>query len=482
MSAPLRLRTLGLALLAAGFASGGLAAWLWVSSDRNWQQHLTRAFVSGFSLFETLVYDQPEPQGLVVTQMSVGQSALADAGNFSRLPGMPTPTYLTNMSLQLGRDDPLSGAALSLAIVSDTLRYPISELVSDETQQPAQKLGEVTRLLATYCGDPVLFARLGDSGWMRVDGQALWGCAAAPRDLRLLAVFLAVVTLAVLGTLMADSAAHFERFARALRGRERRGGPDSYPAQGPAELREIVASVNDYLERERDQLSKRAIVLSGVSHDLGTPATRLRLRTALISDPNLRAKFETDIDAMTGMIESVLTYTRSELNSEAPRSLSLASLVEALVDDYADLGQPVIYRRHGPLRTATGPSIFSTKPGHGSLSDEQRILVTARPVSLQRALANLVDNALKYGRRATVDLQADADRAVITVEDDGSGVSVEEIEDMIAPFKRGPGKEQINGFGLGLTIAATVAEQHGGRLFFERGGTGLRANLEIRRR
>ncbi|MEC3862446.1 HAMP domain-containing sensor histidine kinase [Mesobacterium sp. TK19101] len=482
MSQPLRLRTLGLGLLLVAFVCGGVAAWLWVASDRNWQLHLTRAYVTGFSLFETLVYDQPAPQSVIVTPMSAEQSALADAGSFTRLPRLPTPGYLTNMSLQLGHPDPLSGAGLSLAIVSDTLRYPVSELVSDEAQKPAQKLGEVTRLLATYCGDPVLFARLGDGRWQRIDGQAVWGCDAAPRDLRLLAVLLGVLSLAVLGTLMADSAAHFERFARALRGRDRLGGPDSYPAQGPAELREIVASVNDYLERERDQLSKRAIVLSGVSHDLGTPATRLRLRTALISDPDLRAKFETDIDAMTGMIESVLTYTRSELNSEDPRSLSLASLVEALVDDYADLGQPVSYRRHGPLRTATGPSIFSTKPGHGSLSDAQRILVTARPVSLQRALSNLVDNALKYGRRATVELRANADHAIITVEDDGSGISVEEIEDMIAPFKRGPGKDQINGFGLGLTIAATVAEQHGGRLYFERGGKGLRANLEIRRR
>ena len=72
-----------------------------------------------------------------------------------------------------------------------------------------------------------------------------------------------------------------------------------------------MSAVNSYLENEREQLSKRAIVLSGVSHDLGTPATRLRLRAALIKERDLCEKLEADIDSMTEMIESVLTYTRA---------------------------------------------------------------------------------------------------------------------------------------------------------------------------
>lgn len=83
------------------------------------------------------------------------------------------------------------------------------------------------------------------------------------------------------------------------------------------------------------------MVLSAVSHDLGTPATRARLRIALIEDEELREKLERDIDQMTHMIDSILNYTRSELSAERPRRLSLRALISAIVDDYQDLGHPV---------------------------------------------------------------------------------------------------------------------------------------------
>ena len=99
---------------------------------------------------------------------------------------------------------------------------------------------------------------------------------------------------------------------------------------------------------------------------------------------------------------------------------------------------------------------------------------------LQRAVSNLVDTALKYGRRAHVGLEAHADSAIITVEDEGPGDPAE-IEALIAPFRRGANAATAEGFGLGLTIVAAVAEQHGGRLTFDRGARGLCARLEIAR-
>lgn len=106
------------------------------------------------------------------------------------------------------------------------------------------------------------------------------------------------------------------------------------------------------------------------------------------------------------------------------------------------------------------------------LLDEQRLLITARPVSLKRAITNLIDNALKYGRRASVQLIATPAHATIAIEDEGSGMSAAEVEAVVAPFKRGDNTRAIDGFGLGQTIVATVAEQHGGRLYFETGNTG----------
>lgn len=477
----LRLRTLGLLGMLAGFAAGVAAAWLWFASVQGWERYLSRAYATGVGLYETLRYDLPPPEGVVVTPLSPAQAALADRGEFVQMPELPSPAFVTNVSLIDPGPDLLSGTVLSLGIVSGTLQYPVAEIASADAHAAAQKLGSVTRLLAAYCSEPVLFARHADGPWMRIDGTAVWGCGAAPRDLRLAAVLLSLAAFVVLVTLVSDTSAHFDRFARALRDRRRLGGPDAYAIEGPAELREIVAAVNVYLDAEREQLSKRAVVLSGISHDLGTPATRLRLRTALIPDRELREKLDADIDRMTGMIESVLTLTRSELNAEAPRQLSLSALVEALVDDYRDVGKPVELRPGAPSVVLGGASLFSSQRGHGARPAPHDIRVTGRPVSLQRAVSNLVENALKYGRRATVGIEADMTHARITVEDEGSEMSIAEIESVIAPFRRGANHGRVNGFGLGLTIVDTVAQQHGGRLYFEEGAHGLRACLEILR-
>lgn len=474
-----RLRSLGLLLILGAFLSGLAAAWLWLGSVRAWEGHLTRSAFAGRALYDVLRDGARAPEGITVTQLSPDQEALADRGHFAHLPDMPQPGFVTQVSLLPGAGPARRGGALSLAIVSGSLRYAVADLTSQEGQSISEKLGNVTRLLATYCSEPVLLMRRGQGAWYRVDGTRVWGCGAAPRDLRLVAALAAALALAILFTLVADTSSMFDRFARALRGRRRLGGPEAYAESGPEELREIITAVNAHLEEERAQLHRRAMVLSGVSHDLGTPATRLRLRTALIPDADLREKLDADIDRMTDMIDSVLTYTRSELSVEEPRQISLTSVVEALVDDYRDMGRPVELRRAKPQLIEGASSVFTARSGQGELPYEQRMLVVARPISLQRAVSNLIDNALKYGRRAKLELDATADHAIITVEDEGSDFSAAEIEALFAPFKRGENTKAINGFGLGLTIVATVAEQHGGSLRFEDGAHGLRARLEI---
>ncbi|SMR82138.1 Signal transduction histidine kinase [Aliiroseovarius halocynthiae] len=482
MSRGLSIRSLGFLLILGCFTAAFAAGWMWFSSAKAWQDRLTRSYVTGIALYEALRVGGEPPAGIHIAPLDQDQSDLATQGAFSQLTRIPMPALVTNISIIGPGRDPLSGSSLSVGIVSNKLQYSVSELVSDEGQATAQKFGNVTRLLATYCGDPVLFARMGGQPWLRIDGQDIWGCATAPTDLRLAAVLLALVAAAILSTLVLDTSSYFDRFASALRDRGRLGGPESYAVQGPAELRETVLAVNAYLEQERAQISQRAMVLSGVSHDLGTPATRLRLRTALIKEKDLRQKLEADIDSMTEMIESVLTYTRAELNEETPRKLSLTSLVDALVADYQDMERPVSLIAQERPSVEAGRSVFATTSGLGSLPDQQRILITARPISLKRAISNLIDNALKYGRRASVQLTATPGHATIVVEDEGSGMSSADVEAVVAPFKRGDNTRAIDGFGLGLTIVATVAEQHGGRLYFETGQHGLRACLEICRR
>jgi signal transduction histidine kinase len=477
----MRLRTLVLLGTAIAFLLGLGAGALWFWSSQAWHNHLTRAYVTGIGIHEALRTGTQMPPNVTVSILPPDQSRLADRGAFSRLPDAPVPAYVTNVSILDRGADPIEGHTLSIGIVSDKLRYSLAELVQDERENAAAKFGNVTRLLATYCSDSILFVSRGDGTWARIDGTKVWGCSAVPRDLRLLSALLAIFGVVIVTSLVSDAAAHFDRFAYALRHRRRLGGPESYAISGPQELQDIVGAVNSYLETERAQLSKRAFVLSGVSHDLGMPATRLRLRTALIEDEELREKFDKDIDRMTTMIESVLTYTRSELNVEEPRQISLSSLVEAIVDDYQDMGKPVEMRPISPRVVQTGLSLFAGQRGQSEVTDHTPILVMARPISLQRAITNLVDNALKYGRYAAVEIEASSERARVTIEDAGSHMTVEDIENLMAPFQRGENTMSIEGSGLGLTIVATIAEQHGGRLYFEHGTHGLRASLEIER-
>lgn len=477
----LPLRRLGWIWTLAAFAAGLLSGGLWFTSAQSWDRYLTQSFVAGFAVYEEIRTGMASPQDISITPLSPDAAALAEEGKFEQIPGFSGRRFVTNLSILTDSSSPLSGRELTLAVMSDRLVYPVSDIVSGSDQTGPQKMGNLTRLLATYCSEPILIARFGRGDWQSVDGTAVWGCKAAPTDLRLPAILIAVIALAVVLTSVGNVTDTFARFAQALRDRRRRGGPDSYDADGPEELREIVSAVNDHLDDERAQLEKRAIVLSGVSHDLGTPATRVRLRAALIPDDELREKLEADVDQMTGMIESVLTYTRSELSIEDPRQISLTALVESLVADYQDMDLPVSLKQVAPVVVEGAQSVFASRRGQGSLPETRRILIMGRPISLKRALSNLIDNALKYGRHAEVALETDAQTATIVVEDKGTDLSVEDVEALMAPFQRGSNTGSSDGFGLGLTIAATVAEQHGGTLSFEAGDQGLRARLRITR-
>lgn len=475
------LRVLGTALLVVAFILGLASAALWMRSDATWNAHLTRADFTGQALFGVLALDGRPPTGVEITPLSEFDRHLAERGDFTQVSHVPHPALVTNVSLYQPPSRGAPGHGLTLAVIAAELRYPLARISFSGDQSAAETLGALTRIMATLCSDPVILARTNAGDWFRVDGTPVWGCDAAPADHRLIAVLLAMVGIGIVATAFLDMTGHFERFAALLRSRRRLGGPDSYETSGPRELREIVAAVNGYLKAGREQLEKRAMVLSGVSHDLGTPATRLRLRAALIEDAELRQRLERDIDQMTGIIESVLNYTRAEINSEEPRQISLTSLIEALVADYSDTGQPVTFRRNSGVAVQGGRSVFMSRQGEGALPDDRRVVVTARPVALQRALSNLIDNALKYGRRATVELETDADNATIVVEDEGADHTAGELEELIAPYRRGKNIGAVQGFGLGLTIVASIANMHGGALGFEVGQTGIRARLSIQR-
>ena len=497
----MRLRTLAMGWVAGSAALGlGLAA-IWGQARLEWEDHLSQARMAGVGLYATLADGLPAPARLRLVALSPEDAALAAAGDFDRLTIAPQPTFVTLASVRASAVAGISAPAntglpmapggasrawpetVSLAILSPRLNYPVARLPTPSGQTAPEKMGEVVALVARLCSDAVMVARDSAGVWQRIEGGAVWSCEAAPRDLRLPMLIAAAVGLAALLASAAASAGHFSGFAAVLRQRGRLGAPAAFAVEGPDELREIVGTVNDHLQAERDQLARRAGFLSAISHDLGTPTQRLRLRAALIDDPALRHRFEADLSQMAEMIAGVLAYSRAEAETEPARPMSLRALIEAVTADYQDTGAPVTLRSDPPRQVARGASVFSAgRAGSRALPPEDwRVVVTGRPVALRRAITNLIDNALKYGRRATVWLEADGATATVCVQDEGTTITAEALTRLSAPFERGENVGAMPGAGLGLAIVATIAGQHGGSVSFETNPTGNLARMSLTR-
>lgn len=190
----------GLALvLAAGLA--GALVWVWTDAARAWAAHLDRAERAGTALYGSLVLPGlPAPRGLTLTALPP-----AAAPPFA---GLPPATRETRLTLLDARGGLAGGGRLAL-IVAAPRSYALADLAAaTAAASPAERLGQVTRTLARNCADAVLFARRDAGPWLRIEGAAVWSCAARPADLRL-PVTLAVVVagLAVLGWLAGQRAA-----------------------------------------------------------------------------------------------------------------------------------------------------------------------------------------------------------------------------------------------------------------------------------
>lgn len=228
--------------------------------------------------------------------------------------------------------------------------------------------------------------------------------------------------------------------------------------KGPREIRSLAASFNEMQARIKKQVKARTQALAAVSHDLRTPLARLRLRIEDLSDPALRAAVEHDLDEMERMIEATLSYLRGDRSGEVVQAVELVALVGTIADDATDMGQQV------------------------SVSSPPSLVVHGRRLALKRALTNLVQNAVKYGGGAEVELLSQSDHAAIAIRDRGPGIPAEKIADLFEPFVRldESRNSATGGVGLGLTIAQDIVSAHGGKLILRnRDGGGLEAIVEL---
>jgi signal transduction histidine kinase len=232
------------------------------------------------------------------------------------------------------------------------------------------------------------------------------------------------------------------------------------PVAGPAEVRRAAKAFNTMQSRLARFIGDRTRIVAAMSHDLKTPLTRLRLRTETLEDEALQAKFARDIDEMESMIAQTLDFMRDATSAEPAQPVNVMSLLESLQSDYQDAGQA-----------------FEIK------GRAQRPLA-GRPQALRRCLSNLLDNAIRYGQRPSVEVEDRAEALVIRVLDEGPGMSEMELERAFEPFFRGEGSRsrETGGTGLGLGIARNIARAHGGDVTLRnRAGGGLEATLTLPR-
>ncbi|RMX06019.1 HAMP domain-containing protein [Corticibacter populi] len=234
------------------------------------------------------------------------------------------------------------------------------------------------------------------------------------------------------------------------------------PVRGPHEARELTRQFNAMQRRLAQHRDARTRMLAAISHDLRTPVTALRLQAELIDDENLREDMIASLVELQAMVEETLDFARADARAEAWQTVDVAALLAPLERRYQQLGHTV------PFTVPTG------------------LRWVCRPIALRRALANLIENALRHAGDAAVRVvlpgPSTAGALCLCVEDAGPGIDPRKLEQVFEPFlqlddARGP---QRQGLGLGLAIARTCVEMQGGTLVLEnRSEGGLRAVIRL---
>lgn len=298
------------------------------------------------------------------------------------------------------------------------------------------------------------------------DGDTVQGSVGAPRfppffggPFVTTALFL-FVSVALLGLWAARSlTAPLRNFAQVAESFRLDRDAPPIPERGPSEIVAAARALNEMHRRIRSLVEDRTRMLAALGHDLRTPLTRLRLRSEFVADEALRRQILCDIDRMKDMTQTVVSYLRDGQAEQAMTLVDAASILQTICDEFADMGYRVEY---------AGPD---------------HLTIDARPGELQRAVTNLVDNAVRYGQVVHVRLARHDATTRIEVEDDGPGIAASDRSAMLQPFIRGDEARNMNepsGFGLGLAIANAVVEAHRGRLTLDDApARGLVARIEL---
>jgi signal transduction histidine kinase len=237
------------------------------------------------------------------------------------------------------------------------------------------------------------------------------------------------------------------------------GSAPTVKENGPDDVRNAAMAFNRMTEKVTKTLDAQRHLLSAVGHDLRTPITAMRINLEFVEEDELRERLQTNLDELQQLTEQVLSAARGA-GGETKRNVDLSALVESLIADLDDMGEPVTWQSHSPAP------------------------VSCRPNEIRRAVRNLVENAVAYGAKADVQITDSGAGYEIVVEDEGPGIPEDDRQRVFEPFVRleTSRNSATGGTGLGLTLVKAIAEGHGGGVVLEnRESGGLRARMILPR-
>ena len=181
-------------------------------------------------------------------------------------------------------------------------------------------------------------------------------------------------------------------------------------------------------------------MLSGISHDLRTPLTRLKLQLAMLKQKEVSEKMSKDIDEMEKMLNDYLEFAKTQ-SQEVTTTIDLNNFLKSIIDNYND--DQIFFR-----------------------NNYEDIKLQGRPTALKRSFENVIQNSLTYGKKVEIDIIKGNKRALITFEDDGPGIPEDQFKNVFKPFFRLDKSRSLNqsGVGLGLAIVEDIVNSHGGSI------------------
>ena len=232
---------------------------------------------------------------------------------------------------------------------------------------------------------------------------------------------------------------------------------EEFKPSGAAEIRQAGYEFDKMRKRINRHLNQRSEMLSGISHDLRTPLTRMKLQIAFIKDKELSSKLADDINEMEKMLNEYLQFTSSSY-LEKDEKFNLSELIDKIVEKYSNKNI--------------------------SKNLLQNIHINGRKNLIRRCVNNLIDNAIKYGDKVKIELSKSTNNLFIKIEDNGPGIPEKEYENVFKPFyKIDKGRaDSKSSVGLGLSIASDIIRSHGGNIKLERSsmnGLGVKIFLPV---